>query len=580
MRRVIGKMHARKATSRVFADAWALWRAAGGKVSLAPPVGYIGSIGLTLQERVRGERLGGMVDQPGFPNRVRTTARMLAGMHALSVPLSTRRKPSEEAEGVYRWSGVLTAIRSDLAPRIEQLRNRIASEVESRAVLSAPIHADFHHTNVLVDGDHITIIDLDEMAFGDPMVDVGRFLASLRVPARRAFGDISALDEAGGAFLDEYMARAGGDEQRARLFEAAALLIAAGSSFRIQRPNWEEEVSLLIAESEKKLEASTATVVSGTGNIRQAALSKEEQRAWATDGMYMQAMLDPHVRKTYDAELTRCRVTKRRSEDRVRYTLKGFQNGERWSVPVEGIAWKGRTAMERLLHLRSALDGTPHAPLLPRPVAYFRTLSLLVWEPPSGTRFSRLLEGGDGAKAAGDVARALAALHRAPVDLQNRRSLGRELRSLRDRLDRLSKASPALASRTDSLYSEIEERTRAVPRRLGPIVRTVHPHHVLCGEGQIALDKVEDIVLSHPFLDVADFLARVALLGITREVKGAVGAAENFKGVYRTETEDGNGIGAFEAAALLRLACIQAGRDPHGDLAERLLEKAESALAG
>ena len=82
---------------------------------------------------------------------------------------------------VLRWSGVLAAVRPDLGPRVERLRDRLVAMLLEQTRMSAPVHGDFHHTNILVQDDRVALIDFDEMAFGDPMMDVGRFLASLRI---------------------------------------------------------------------------------------------------------------------------------------------------------------------------------------------------------------------------------------------------------------------------------------------------------------------------------------------------------------------------------------------------------------
>ena len=86
--------------ARLFACSWALWRAAGKKVRLAPPVGYIPPLNLTLQEQVRGERLGGLTTAGEFVKRVRQTARMLGALHRLSIPLFTRRRGETECAQV------------------------------------------------------------------------------------------------------------------------------------------------------------------------------------------------------------------------------------------------------------------------------------------------------------------------------------------------------------------------------------------------------------------------------------------------------------------------------------------------
>ncbi len=569
LRRFVGKMHAKKPASRLFADAWALWRAGKGKLAVAPPVGYIGAVGLTLQEKLDGVRLGGVVEEPHFVKRVRRTARVLAAMHRLALPLSTRRKAVEEAATVHRWAGVLTAIRPELASRVDRLRDRLASEIEARTLLSAPIHADFHHTNVLVDGDRVRVIDLDEMAFGDPMVDVGRFMASLRVPARRAFGNIEALGGASEAFLEEYLKRTGGYEPRARLFEAASLLIAAGSSFRIQRPGWEEEVSLLLAESERLArEAGRGQSVGGAGDRKQA-LGLEERRKWASDPIYMQAILDPHVRETYGAQLTSCRI-EGEGESRWRYGLRGARDGKEWRASVEGLfGWErgGPSLVRRLEQLNRKLRALPEAPLLPLPLAYLRPLSLLVWEVRAGTRLSHLVGSGSGADVAGRLARALAALHGTSVDLEAL-PLARELQSIRRKVESLKEP------RAVELLDEVEARSQRVSAKVGPIMRTVHPHHVLCVDGKIAFDRIENVRLSHPLIDAGDFLARLAALGLSRSAsEKAEDAAASFREAYSRAGEVSvSDIATFEAGALLRMAATRAE-------AKALVRQAETVLA-
>lgn len=585
MRRLIGKMHAKKSTARLFADQWALWHAARGRVNLAPPVGFVDTVGLTLQEQMRGQRLGGLVTAPGLRKLVARTARMLATLHGLSAPLSARRRPVEEAQTVHRWAGVLITIRSDLAGRVEALRDRLAAHVEARARLSGPIHADFHHTNVLVDGDEVTIIDLDEMAWGDPMVDVGRFLASLRVPARRAFGDIDGLVEVGELFLEEYLRRAGGEERQARLFEAASLFIAAGSAFRIQRPTWEEEVCELLDEAERvfALASKGVKVAAPARAPRRPALAFAERCRWAADPVYVQAAMAPIVRETSGAELAECRVAVRSSaRDRLRYELRGWRGTERWRQSVDGVVRKdggGRSMIARLDTMRQALAGSSDAPVLPRPLGYVGPLSLVVWEVPGGVRFSDLLDSEEALGAAERLALALAVLHRAPVELTRPpRTLEEELRTLRARIMRVRARFPEFSAAAEDVLTALEQESRAVPVKLGPALRTVHPRHVVCDGTRVGFERVDDITLAHPLLDAGDFLARVTLLGIARQAPRATAAAARFRDAYRgTVVGEGDGLAVFEAGALLRLACANLEGDG-GDTARHLVERAAARL--
>lgn len=587
LRRLIGKMHAKKQTARLFADAWAVWRAAEGRIGLAPPVGYIPSAGLTLQEKVAGQRLGGLVDTPGFDKWVKQTARALATLHGLTMPLSSRRKPAEEARGVHRWAGVLMAIRPDMARRVERLRDKLASELEVRARLSGPIHADFHHTNVLVDGENVTIIDLDEVAFGDPMVDVGRFLASLRVPARRAFGDIAALNGAGATFLEAYLNAAGGDEKRAHLFEAASLLIAAGSSFRIQRPSWEEEVSLLVEESERVLHlAGNGTAPRPPAPVPQQSLPPEDQRRWTRDGVYMQAVLGPHIRTTYGAELHRCDVRGHHdagNSDRLRFELRGWRGADKWSRSLRGIHWperRGRARLERLERLSEALDASPDAPVLPRPVAYVKKLSLLVCEIPDGARLSSLAGSADGPAAAERLAGALLAVHGARVELGERLRLSRRLEGLSREIESLGVTRPKVARRSASLMDKLDGRFSPDAERTTPILRIVHPHHVLVTDDAVVLERVDQLGDGHPLLDLSDLLSRLRLLGLRNgEMDEVAESANCFRDAYGAQAPIALGeLAAFETLALVRLAVKQVNRDSSEKTAMRLLDVAEEVL--
>jgi len=585
LRRLVGKMHAKKEPARLFADAWAVWRAARGRVNLAPPVGYLPSAGLTLQEMVEGERLGGLVEHPEFRKWVRQAACMLAKLHGLAVPLSSRRRAPEEAQTVHRWAGVLRTIRSDLGERVERLGNRIASEVLARAEATAPIHGDFHHTNILVHGEAVTFIDFDEAALGDPMVDVGRFLASLRVPARRAFGDIGALRDAREAFLETYLHRRDDDPRRARLFEAASLLIAGASAFRIQRATWVEEVAELIADAERVLREACEIRVAGPGSARRSQPPTAPGR-WAADGIFMQATLAPHVRRAFGAELIECRVVERPDDGatRVRYDLHGSREAEPWRAGLVGVLRRGgggRAVMERMETIRQALEASAHGVRLPRPVAYLGGLSLLVYEPPGGERLASFVDSPEALTVAERLAEGLRALHTAPVELGCApRTLDEDLQRLSLRVRTRESNHADIVTAVTSVLAAVERATHQLPVRLAPVLRTVHPKHVVWDGTRVGLERLDDLAVSDPLQDVADFVARCVVLGATegKPVEWEAVAARFREAYLSAAGEDDDDLTVFEACALLRLGCGRVRRSADTGLSRQLLEIAEAKL--
>ncbi|MFQ5806134.1 MAG: phosphotransferase family protein [Phycisphaerae bacterium] len=588
-RRLVGKIDAFKRAPRLFASAWAVWRAANNRVNVAPPVGYIASANLWLQEHVQGSRLADLAGSETFLKPVRQTAKALAILHGLEFPLRSRRTPEKEAAVVYRWGSVLAAIRPDQARRIKRLRNRLAAEIESRATPAGPVHGDLHPSNIIVGDGRVTLIDVDSMAYGDPLVDVGRFLASLRTSSLRVFGVPSGLSEAGEGFLDRYLACVSADEARVRLFEAACLLISAAAGFRLQRAGWADTAAILLDEVERvfALAERSAAALPGVGmSPRHRAL--ENGSLWMKDGQYMRAVLDSHIRKAYGAEVSVCRVDSKRvteKHQRIRYRFSGRRRGEKWALSLEGIAWRGRRSgvgpFKRLSVLRKALDGNPEAPLLPRPVAYLPEICLQVTEAMRGVRLPSLLATPRGPEVTARLARALAVLHGTRVELNKTRSLDDELLRVRRRIDGLGAHNPEITAQAAPLLARLEERIHELPKRIAPVLRKLSPNHILCLEDQVALTDVEDVVLSHPFIDVADFLARLTVMGIQQgRSDEAAELAKAFRTTYLApKRANGEGLEAFEALALLHLACSEAARITCGMTAEHLLSDAGGLLA-
>ena len=584
-RRLVGKIHARKAATKRFAGSWALWRAADGRVELAPPVGYIQATNLSLHELVDGERLGDLAGSPSFAKSARRTARAIATMHNLQLLAVSRRTPRKEATIIQRWANLLSAVLPDQARRIDSLRQRLVGEVEARLQMKGPVHGDFHLANVMVDDDRVMLIDLDALAYGDPLVDVGRFLSSLRTPALRVLGDLSGLREAGETFLEEYLRRSGEDERRARLFEAASLVLSATTPFRLQRGDWQETVALLLDEAERVLNLAGCGVAGRLrGEAREPAELLGDPTPWITDGTYMQAVLAPQIQEHYGAELRACHATTTRQSAngcRVRYHLRGQLDGQEWRLQLDGSFQRernGRRAYERLVAVREALDGRADVPLLPRPVAYLKVLNLQLVEAPDGVCFHTFAE--DAPKAAARVASALAAFHDTGLALDKSYSLEKERLAARRSVDNLKAGHPGLHTRACTLLSELDEQPQPSPTQLRPILRGLSPHSVLLQDERVAITDWQDITSSHPYIDVAEFLARLTQLGIERRREQEMtGIADHFRRAYMaTASVSGDGMAAFEARALLRLACRQPHEGTRAVLAERLLDCAEARL--
>jgi Ser/Thr protein kinase RdoA (MazF antagonist) len=157
-------------------------------------------------EPAHGERLDGA----GWS----AFGRALARLHALA-PVDGRRLTRVEPESLRDAAATVAALRPDVAAAAQDLERALCSSVPRMPVVC--VHGDVHPKNVLVDGEDVQLVDLDDVVGGPAGADVGGVLAGLRVDELLGRRDAACAD----AFLDGYGPY---DMHAVRWFTAAALL--------------------------------------------------------------------------------------------------------------------------------------------------------------------------------------------------------------------------------------------------------------------------------------------------------------------------------------------------------------------
>lgn len=585
---IIGKTNVFKSPNSLYAAIWALWRASKGEIGLPCPIGFMMHPRLTLQAKVKGIRLGSLVDSASFEDIIKETARSIARFHSLSLPLRTRRKLRDEIRSTERWGQVIMQIRPDLKERVELFLKKVVSEIERRMRIVGPVHADFHHTNVLVDGTNIRLIDLDEMAFGDPCLDVGRFLASLRIPSLRTFGTINNLQGERELFLEEYLKTRHENTGTIRLFESASLLVSAASAFRINRPDWKNEVSLLIDEAERVF----ASVDKGKGVVvaqeqnKAPQIASEDRVHWALDETYVQSLITPHIKEFYTADTGCCKVMKKKKIHmgyRIRYKVSGWRQNKKWKSLIEGIVStrdSGSTFFNHLSLLRDVLKKSEARFLFPLPIAYFPQIATVFTTSMEGKPFLSLLGTPEMIKATDNLAKALYIMHNSNIRLRKAYPTEEEFSYIRKKIFRIKESYPLFHSIVFPLFTIIEERKNMLKEKASPIVYDIQPQNILYANDSISLTNFAKLRLSHPYFDIGNFLAQLALVGIQEDRKKETDKiAEQFSSSYKSVSgSKENGFYILEAGALVRIACNQLEKNGSDELPLKILDYARQRL--
>jgi hypothetical protein len=574
VRRLVGKIDARRLPTRLFAGHWALWRRSLGSVPMAPPAGYVAVARLSLQEFLTGARLSDLAGTGAFVGFLRETARTIARVHALRLPLLATRGLEKEMRTVDRWISVLTCLFPAHARRLESLAGRLGAELADRLRISGTVHGDFHLANILADEHGITLIDWDQIAHGDPMVDVGRILASLRVSSLRIRGTTDGLADVQEAFLRAYLYVTGDDERRARLFEAVALLASAAAPFRLQRDGWERGAELMLDEAERSLDLSLVPPrIAGTAPDVTREVPFEERADWALNRPYAQALLVPVVHRAYGSEIevTECLPTlqeQRRDRFQVRWIVKGHRGKERWRGSLTGIGFpddRGHGRMRRLEAAAAVLEDHPAALQLPRPLGRLAPLSMLVFAAQPGDTLAAMLDTPREMDALRRTADALAYFHTLAIDLRKERKTARTLRYVRRRLERLGLAGHPAAADARVLLDRLEPALMAVGERRAPVVLGLHPQHVRINRSGAAASLWVDVLCADPLVPVGELLADLTAAALER--RRFPSAAERFRRAYANAagcSEDE--LGAFEVLGLLSRAGrrgLQRAADPN-----------------
>jgi hypothetical protein len=219
-------------TRNVLASLYAASTAAG--FEFPEPLGVIEGLNLELFGNVPGTVLFHMVESSRFPVLCHRSGEALAHFHGLPIVVPeyvgvdaqiSRLEESSEAFG-----SMLPGQQSRIADLKKEITRRLPETSPSQPGL---IHGDFHGDNILLAGERLALVDMEDCAMGEPADDVGSQWTQLIWHRHRA-GAGNMLPAAGcKAFLEGYLENAGGAvEKRLPLYAAMHCFLYAHQCLR------------------------------------------------------------------------------------------------------------------------------------------------------------------------------------------------------------------------------------------------------------------------------------------------------------------------------------------------------------
>ena len=209
--------------------------------------------------------------------------------------------------------------------------------------------------------------------------------------------------------------------------------------------------------------------------------------------------------------------------------------------------------------------------LVPRPLAYFPDLKMLVTEFVDGIPLATALFAEPSDAAARRMASALATLHACGIVGARRWTLAKELRSTGEWIEGLAGRSQAASRRAGALLERLAgwaATLAAVPDR--PVHRDFYPDQLWDHDGQTAMLDLDDARCGDPAVDIGNFLAHLTLRPVqfAETALGAARARPAFEAHYlecraeaRADATFAERVRFYEASSLLRLSGVYSARD-------------------
>jgi aminoglycoside phosphotransferase (APT) family kinase protein len=547
-----------------------------------------------LDGRVLSEAL---VDEAVDAAQLAAVGRALAALHEQPPESLDPMTNVRLAEMVRAEASVLGTICPLLAIRAGVLAESLAVRLEKHPSVYRSLHGDFHARQVLLGDGPVGILDFDGAVSGDPLIDLGTFVAHLECDALRKRlpeARVRALTE---ALLDGYQQATGSTISSARLaaMTAGGVLRLAPECFRYRDPEWPDRIDALITRAEQ---LAATPVASARCHLPRPAefVPVEDPFGVAADTRLplVRSALDPEaVYVVFSSRLRKLAgdtgAVRPLSIRATRHTP-----GRRSVIEYDVEVCKPPRAAERITlvgkaRARGADTGTfavvealwnagfdsesADSVSVPQPIGIVPEFGMWVQRKVAGIPATMLVDGAESDALGARIADAIHRVHRAGIETSRHHTRADELRLLDARFTALSQREPRWRRRLERLYNACVHAAGSIEAtgRTG-IHRDFHPDQVLVDGARLWLLDFDLYCLGDPALDVGNFIGHIRELAVrTRANPDALFACES-----AIEDQFGRLAGARAVAAARVYATLTLAR--HVSLSTELPGRAAATI--
>jgi aminoglycoside phosphotransferase (APT) family kinase protein len=173
-------------------------------------------------------------------------ARIASALHRSNIALGRRRTLDDDLAALRKDLRQVQRVSPELGTQFQAWLDRIDSYAEeSDALLPRFCHGDYTYAQVIFDRTSSGLVDFDTVCQAEPALDLGQFLAYLRVAAHKARkaatpGAVPIGVQLGEHFLDAYIAAAGDQVEDLERLRIRASVYEVVSLMRMALHSWQQ----------------------------------------------------------------------------------------------------------------------------------------------------------------------------------------------------------------------------------------------------------------------------------------------------------------------------------------------------